>query len=60
LLAGFGIVFLSIPAATPVGQAAIGTNAHATLTTSTVWLVKAPVGVNGHLSLNRALHKLAN
>jgi uncharacterized protein involved in exopolysaccharide biosynthesis len=61
MLAGFGVVFLSVPTTTTAGsQPAIASSGRATLTTSTVWLVKAPVCTNGHLSLNRALHKLVN
>jgi polysaccharide biosynthesis transport protein len=52
LLAGFGIVFLTVPTvAAPVASngRVLGGNGS----------VKAPARGNGHLSINRALHKLA-
>ena len=56
LLVGFGIVFLTVPAATAPaasngrgdGRILGGNDAE-----------KSPLRVNGHLSINRALHKLA-
>ena len=54
LLAGFGIVFLSVPVSSPVAaQPTITSNGNQPT-------VKIPTGINGRFSLNRALHKLAN
>jgi len=58
LLAGFGVVFLTVPAsvALPAAAAPIGSNGHGGGHTT----AKSTVRTNGHLSVNRALHKLAN
>ena len=58
LVAGFGVVFLSVPAgvALPTPVVAINSNGHRNGRTP----VKSTVRVGGHLSINRALHKLAN
>jgi polysaccharide biosynthesis transport protein len=57
LLVGFGVVFLSLPAAAtaPATAAAFASNGHRGNGSA-----KAIVRPNGHLSVNRALHKLAN
>jgi polysaccharide biosynthesis transport protein len=57
LLAGFGIVFLTVPAsaALPAAAIPIASNGH-----SGNGSVKSTVRANGHLSINRALHRLAN
>ena len=57
LLAGFGIVFLTVPvgAALPAVTIPIASNGH-----SGNGSARSTVRTNGHLSINRALHKLAN
>jgi len=58
LVAGFGVVFLSLPAgiAPPAPVVAINSNGHRNGRTP----VKSTVRASGHLSINRALHKLVN
>jgi polysaccharide biosynthesis transport protein len=58
LLAGFGVVFLSLPAGATQSAAAapIHSNGHRNGGSP----AKSTVRTNGHLSVNRALHKLAN
>lgn len=67
LLAGFGVVFLMVPLAgsTPAiaevsAQPAAAPNGRAKIADPMSWAITAPVGANGHFSVNRALHKLAN
>jgi polysaccharide biosynthesis transport protein len=57
LLAGFGIVFLSVPAAA-IPAASNGRGDGHILGGNDAG--KLPVRANGHLSINRALHKLAS
>jgi polysaccharide biosynthesis transport protein len=57
LLAGFGVVFLTVPAA----AAPIAANGHAQKAIlGGNGSAKSPLPANGHLSINRALHKLAS
>jgi uncharacterized protein involved in exopolysaccharide biosynthesis len=62
LLAGFGVVFLTVPvnAATPAIAAPIGSNGHGGYALGGNGSTKSTYRANGHLSINRALHKLAN
>jgi polysaccharide biosynthesis transport protein len=58
LLAGFGVVFLSLPAGVAAHAVVmpIHSNGHYSGRSS----AKSTVRTNGHLSINRALHKLAD
>ena len=57
LLAGFGLVFLTVPGA----AAPIGSNGRAVASPlGGNGSEKSPARANGHLSINRALHKLAS
>ena len=58
LVAGFGLVFLTAPAfvALPTPAVAINSNGHR----NGCIAAKSTVRTNGHLSINRALHKLAS
>lgn len=56
LLAGFGIVFLSMPTTATATAASASTNGYQSNHTPAGVVVQA----NGHLSINRALHKLAS
>ncbi len=61
LLAGFGVVFLSVPVASPAtSQLAIRSNGHAEFGSPEPWAAKIVARRNGHLSLTRALRKVAN
>ena len=57
LLVGFGVVFLTVPAA---GQPTNTSNGHASVDAPELWATKTPASGNGHFSLKRALRKLAN
>ncbi len=65
LLAGFGVVFLTVPAAnSTAGQPAVAPSGRANGNSPAPWTAEIPANGNGngngHLSINHALHKLAN
>jgi uncharacterized protein involved in exopolysaccharide biosynthesis len=66
LLAGFGVVFLSVPVASPAtsqlatSRPAIESNGHAEFGSPEPWAAKIVARRNGHLSLTRVLRKVAN
>jgi uncharacterized protein involved in exopolysaccharide biosynthesis len=60
LLAGFGLVFLSVPTAAAVSEPAGESNGHANPRSPAPWAVKTSAPSNGHLSVKRALQRLAS
>jgi len=61
LVAGFGLVFLSVPvAAATVSQPTTESNGDAAVASPEPWAAKIVARSNGHLSLTRALRKVAN
>ncbi len=61
LLAGFGVVFLAVPAAHPTtSQPTPASNGHAEVAEPAPWASKTPANGNRRLSLTQALHKAAS
>jgi polysaccharide biosynthesis transport protein len=61
LLAGFGLVFLSVPVATSAGLPVNNkSNGHSTTASPELWPANASVDANNRFSLRRALQKMAN